>query len=375
VSDSILAEAAQRLRQGQELEAQGTATALERAVTCYNEAIALLKELPLEGSPAVRRELGVAWMNRGNALQRRTDLPSLAGAVRAYDAAIALLRELPVAENAAHRNTLGAAWMNRGHALYLQGDTKNPAAAVQAQEQAIALLRDLPLDENPSYRLNLAGAWMNQANALLRGTDPARFGRARASAQEAMALVAGSETTAAASAEMGLKARRALCEAIGQLLVADPASSATLAAEASDIVDDGLALVRLWEQRGVTQLRPLAARLFRFGAQLCRLNQPHFLPEYLLENLDVARAPDAMPQIEELHVVAAETIAEAVRNLQRAQQHLKLDDPASMRQLQTWRDLLAVVPRLAELRQKYFPALAPAAVTPAAPPAPGQSAT
>jgi hypothetical protein len=372
VSDLILAEAAQRLQQGQELEAQGTAPALERAIACYNDAIALLQELPLDAGPAVRRELGVAWMNRGNALQKRPDLPSVASAVRAYDAAIALLRELPVAENAAHRNTLGAAWMNRGHALFLQGDPASAAAAVQSQAEAIALLRDLSLEENPAYRINLSGAWMNQANALLTGSDPARFGLARTAAQQALALVAESETTAPASAEMALMARRALCEAIGQMLVADPADSAALAAEASDLVDDGLALVRLWESRGVTQLRPLAARLFRFGAHLCRINQPHFLPEYLLENLDLTRTPDAMPQIEELHIVAAETLAEAVRDLRRSQ-HLKLDDPASMRQLQTWRDLLAVAPRIAELRQSYFPR--PATITPTTRPVPGPPAT
>ena len=147
-----------------------------------------------------------------------------------------------------------------------------------------------------------------------------------------------------------------------------------MAGEASDIVDEGLTLVRLWEQRGITQLRPLAARLFRFGARLYRIRQPHFLPEYLLENLDVTCAPDAMPQIEEIHVIAAETQADADRDLRRTQ-HLTLYDPASMRQLETWRDLLAVAPRLAELRQKYFPAASLPSPTPAAPPAPGQSAT
>ena len=58
--------------------------------------------------------------------------------------------------------------------------------------------------------------------------------------------------------------------------------------EATDAVDDGLALVRRWEQRGVESFRAVAFELFRFGARVYARYQPQFLDEFIADNMDPA---------------------------------------------------------------------------------------
>src|SRR5690348_13469524 len=60
--------------------------------------------------------------------------------------------------------------------------------------------------------------------------------------------------------------------------------------DATDLVDEGLSLVRCWEQRGLTHFRGLAGDLFRFGARVYGGYQPHFLSEFVRENMDPRRS-------------------------------------------------------------------------------------
>ncbi len=53
----------------------------------------------------------------------------------------------------------------------------------------------------------------------------------------------------------------------------------------SDLVDDALALIRHWAARGEHSFQPLAVRFFHYGTQLYRFHQPHFLAEFIQENL------------------------------------------------------------------------------------------
>ena len=350
-------EAVEWLRRGQALEAQGSAPTLAEAVVSYDAAIALLRAESLAGRDPVRHELGVAWMNRGNALQKQATGASLTEAVHAYNEAITLVRALPIATDPVFRNCLGAAYLNRGHALLQLADDAGLAAATRSHEEAVTLLRSLPVGRVPAYRLNLAGALINLANALLIGSEPDKLEQARTAAIDALTLTAERENTASEFADLGLKARRVLCEALGQLLFAagsDEAAVIRLAAEASDAVDSGLALARHWESLGVPHFRPLAARLFRFGAQLYQLHQPQFLAEFLLENLDPAHSPGALPTSGEFHTIAAETLARARRELGR-RPVAHLDQAATARLLEISRGLAAADECLAGLRQEFLP--------------------
>ncbi len=342
--------AAAWLAQGQQHEAEGSGSSLATAITCYDRALALLRLLPDSADPQHRRDLGVTWMNRGNALQKIGTPASLADAVAAYDEAIALLQKLPVAENPSYGNSLGAAWMNRGHALQQQDAAALPAA-VLAYQDAIAVLQKLPVAEYRNARINLAAAWMNLANALLLLTPP-RATDAHAAAKAALAVTGTLDSSDSIIADLALKARRVQCDALGHLLVAagtDRAAIHLLADEAGEAADQGLALVRHWEFHGVKIFRPLAARLYRFGARLCLIHQPHFLAEFLLESLDPARAPGALAGDPELHAFAAEFIPHALATL-RATSLVGLAPTQAQRLHEAVRDLESAQARLAELR-------------------------
>jgi tetratricopeptide (TPR) repeat protein len=334
------------LQHGQSLEAAGRGT---EALAAYDEAIRILQAAPSDDFET-RRQLGVVWMNRGNALQRlalaMTDDAArepLAKAVAAYDEAIAFFQTLPL-DTPAHRNHLGAAFLNRGHALLVHAELP---LAIGSFEQAIAHLAELPLDEHPSYRLNLAGAWTNLAHIELE-TSPSR---ARIDAQTALSLVEAAAPEELIFAEMSLRARRALISALGKLLVAAEVARepiTALASEAGDAIDDGLALARQWEARGTDRLRPLALRLFRFGAQLYRVHQPHFLADFLLENIDPETGGTAFAQDPDFRATATEALQEALQELQRPRLLISGSRDAE-RALDTARSLRAAQQRLAEL--------------------------
>lgn len=290
------------------------------------------------------RDLGVAWMNRGHEFMLRNDPASLAAALGAYNEAIAVLRKLPLAEHPAWANSLGAALMNRGHLLHRLHGVNQATLALAAFDEAVVLLHPLVTEiekpeskiENFWPRRNLAGTRLNRANLLL---DLHRFAEGSSSARAALALVVAFEQTELVDADLALKARRTVCDAIGRVIAEPGADQDALAREASDLVDEALALTRHWADRGENVFQPLALRLFRYGAQLYRLHQPHFLAEFIREN--------APPSDAERCVIAVEIIDAALADRPRA--FLTVGDPASERHLQTGRDLAGVRAQLAAI--------------------------
>ena len=78
--------------------------------------------------------------------------------------------------------------------------------------------------------------------------------------------------------------------------------------QATDAVDDGLALVRFWEQNGEARFRNVACDLFRFGSRVYLMYQPQFLQEFLDENLDPAASSAAYVQDEDIRAAAQEIV-------------------------------------------------------------------
>jgi hypothetical protein len=298
------------------------------------------------------RDLAVAWMNRGHALLQQDNPEDLARAASAYEKAIGLLQKLPHGENHSRQNSLAAALMNRGQILHRLHGVARAADALASFDDAAALLYSMlggneraprqarglervetarDSSHSPWPRRNLAGTLVNRACLLL---DLSRFAEARAAASEALGYVSPFEKGDVIDADLALKSRRALCDALGQLLVAPDADQIAVAAEVGDQVDEALSLVRFWARRGVHAFRPVAVRLFRLGARLHTLHQPHFLAEFLLEQSDSWPDP-------EFRAIALESLDAALR-ARPAQPWLVIGDPASERQLRTWRELDAV---------------------------------
>lgn len=279
------------------------------------------------------RDLAIAWMNRGHALALQDDAHALAAALDAYNEAVSRLRPLATGSApASWTNSLGAALLNRGQLLHRLHGTAQATVALAAFDEAAGLLRPLVASSDlraaPWPRRNLAGVLLNRATLLL---DLGRLDSARADAAEALALSRPHEHADTTDADLALKARRALCAALGRLIVAPEADQEAIAREASDLVDDGLALARHWTDRGAAQPRELALRLFRFGAELYRRHQPHFLAEFLAENL---RTPDP-----ELSTIARETVDAALTDRPRDLEYLRVGDSTTERHLRTVHEL------------------------------------
>jgi len=100
------------------------------------------------------RELAIAWINRGNALQKIPDPNNIAEAFTAYDRAITLFDLPDHRADEASRDSLGAAWLNRSHALQ---QLKDNCAATASIKQAVSLLHTFPCGTVLDYRLKLAG--------------------------------------------------------------------------------------------------------------------------------------------------------------------------------------------------------------------------
>lgn len=350
--DQILAQAGACIRAGQTLEIQGTLEGFTEAVKRYDEARALVGALPLE-SERVRLALAIASMNRGNALQKQHTPPALDAAVLAYDEAIAVLRSLPIDRNATDRNTLGAAWMNRGHAQLARGEPASVTESLQSFREAIGILRTLPLHDSLSFRVNLAAALMNESNALMKMQDPVA---AIASSLSAIAVTAEAEKLEPILADIGLKARRAACEALGyRLYLASQQGQPTkeIGDQAIDLVDEGLALARHWESKGDQQFRYIAVRLFHFGAQLYAAQLPDFLAEFILEHIDPESSAGAMADTEDFYLIASEIIARARKDLE-SRRAAFLDTPETARLLQRFRSLRDASTRLDELRAQHL---------------------
>lgn len=284
-------------------------------------------------------------MNRGHELQLQDGAAALAAAIDAYGQAAALLRPLPLEENPSWANSLGAALMNRGALLHRAHGLARAEAAHASFDEAVATLQTFfataaPPILSPSAlrsfglsspwpRRNLAGSLLNRANLRL---DLGRSADARDDAARAVAFVAPHERSDLVDADLSLKARRTLCDALGRLIVAGGADQEAIARAASDLVDEGLALARHWTARGAPRPRELALRLFHFGAQLYRRHQPHFLAEFITEALAAAPADAALRHL-------AREIADAALADPPRQRYLTVGDPDSERDLRTSREL------------------------------------
>jgi hypothetical protein len=295
------AEASTLMHQGMELMADPRPEAGSEALACFDRALAIREALPLETSPLLRYGVAACWLNRAEALMRLNGGPQVAEAVRSCNKAIDILRTLPLQEDPRFPRRLALALQNR--ALFGQGDDVDTAAdldeaLVVLSSDAAAAIEDLPYLV-AVISTNTASYWSHAARLLSAqgGNDQSHEAaeRAREAALRALGVVAEAESEAPAAAEIGLKARHALCGTFAhRLSTGQAANTVTLdeVHDATDVVDEGLALVRRWEQRGVSAFRAIGIELFRFGLQVYLVHQPQFLQEFLDENLDPAASSE-----------------------------------------------------------------------------------
>jgi hypothetical protein len=289
---AIDAQASVLMKRGIRLMQQARPDSLPEILSCFDDARVLRRRLPVDTVPVFRYGLAACWLNRGEALMRLGDHSRIIEVLQAYDEGIALLRDLPMGEDPRFPRRLVIALQNRGLALQAWGGVHR-AEAADAFAEAIAILDHDQMAGTDDRLFLRAGVSVNLASAYAAEATPDSDARACDEARRAVALVGDLEAHDAAAAEVGLTARHILCQTIAGRLDATPAESGTIPAdihEATDLADNGLALARQWEQKGITRLRPFAYDLFRFGARVYAKYQPHFLGEFVRDNLDPARS-------------------------------------------------------------------------------------
>lgn len=294
------ADASALMKEGIRLLEQPGADSAAAALTCFDRALTIRGALPIEQSPRLRYGLAACWLNRADALVRLGGRGELSMALRAYDEGIVLMRTLTLSEDPLYARRLAIAHQNRGMALQFLG-AASWADAVGAFSAALDVLDSDDAAGVPDRRLLAAGISINLANTLLASDRPDHAAIAREHARRAVALVGGDEPNDAELADIGVKARHLLCQVAARQLNASAGDDVTaIVHDATDLVDDGLTIVRTWEQQGETRLRRLAHDLFRFGARLYATFQPQFLDEFITENMDPRHSSQSYVDSEEM---------------------------------------------------------------------------
>ncbi len=262
--------------------AAGDGLSLERALDCFDRAIALREPLLESGDPWYGFNLAGSWMNRAQVLGQLGGAVRLDSALSAYDRALALLRDLPRGGDPRFRERLALAYLNRGTMLVQRARAGDLPEALRSFDSAIGGAEAEVSEGPPSTRLIAASARANRAD--LRARLGARTS-ARTDAVRAMAAVAGQERADPAAARVGLKARLALCACAAPDLACARAERTDLTwvplFEALEAGEDGIALSARWA--GDPTLAVLRLELIRFCAQVYARFQPQFLVEFLRE--------------------------------------------------------------------------------------------
>src|SRR5262249_10565471 len=131
------AEASMHMKEGIRLLEESPGNAM-KAIRCFDRALELRRRLPTEVA-TYAYSLAACWLNRADALMQ------LGGAVhddlarQAYDEAIALLRTLPLGDDARFSKRLVIALQNRALAIVAH-DPSATLDAAHALTEAIAVL-------------------------------------------------------------------------------------------------------------------------------------------------------------------------------------------------------------------------------------------
>ena len=292
--EAINAEASVLMKRGIAFLDEPRREAAIDALHCFDEALELRRRVPLDHSPFQVYLLAACLFNRADALARMSDVGPTAAALASYDEGIAALQRIPLAENPLYPRRLAMGFQNRGLALQARGREGDGDLAAASFASALDVLdREYSqgIEDRPYLR---AVVWLNLANLRALQASDEGHAAARDAAASAIHAVAGLEAGDINAAAAGLQARHVLCRvcAHSRSQAGDEEMPEDVH-EATDAVDDGLELVRSWEQRGVGLFRPLAFDLFRFGARVYARYQPQFLDEFIADNMNPeASSPD-----------------------------------------------------------------------------------
>lgn len=272
------------MHRGLDLMRENEVPRLLEAVRCFDQAIALRAELPIETHDCFRYGLSAGWINRADTLQRLGSA-MWPEAIRSYDQAIVLLKNLPLGENSLYCRRLAIAWLNRGVLLQRSPSNQQRSDAVNAFREAIAILEMPSATGIGDYQALIAGAWANLASALI-DLGPEETTAAVSAGLKALAYARANKETDLVCSEAFLTATCALCRlAVRSLADERPLGSEALA-ETTDAIEDAMSLMAGQRFRARWRLAASIQQIFRFGCRIYEYYQPHFLAEFIQDYLD-----------------------------------------------------------------------------------------
>lgn len=180
---------------------------VEAALISFDRALELRRHLPTQ-VPAHAYALAACWLNRAEALARLDRLHhSLA--LHSYDQALLLLRSLPLTGDSRFPRRLAVAHQNRALVLAAQ---QPPAItdATAALTDAIAVLNQAEIIDPAERDYLRAVAWMNLATVQMLTGHLVSDLAAEDAALRALAFVKPYEGSYSTAAEIGIKTRHIL---------------------------------------------------------------------------------------------------------------------------------------------------------------------
>ena len=305
--EAINAEASVLMKRGIAFMEEPRREAAIDALHCFDEALELRRRVPADHSPFQGYLLAACLLNRADALVRINDVGPVAAALASYDEGIEVLRALPLAEDARYPRRLAMALSEpRARAAGPRTGRRRRRRGRVCRRARGAGRRALARHRGPRLPPRRGVAEPRQPPRVARRP---RGARRRARRRRARARAASPESKPAdpPAAAAGLQARHVLCRVCAhRLSQATGDEMPEDVHEATDAVDDGLALVRSWEQRGGPWFRALAFDLFRFGARVYAHYQPQFLEEFIEDNMNPALSSAGYVESPEMVLAAHE---------------------------------------------------------------------
>ncbi|MFC5456564.1 hypothetical protein [Prosthecobacter fluviatilis] len=293
---------------------------LPESLKCFDQALAIRRELPHETSSFYRWLLTACWMNRGDVLTRLGKPADLAAAIQSFDEAILHLQKLPLEEDSQYRGRLALAWMNRSLALRAQARPESLEAALRSLDHGRQVIEESEKAQLPVNKALLPTLLLNRAALLLEISPPLPL-QALATAEEVLSLCHSGEHLTLQAAEIGLKARHVFCHAVAVLLETPPVDISRADGwimQATDKVDEAMHLTAKWEPQAVhTDFRSIRHELFRYGCNLLLAYQPHFMAEFLLDVLDPEQGSPLLARDTALYQAGLESLELAAAELRR----------------------------------------------------------
>ncbi len=289
---------------------------IKAARVSFRRSLEILETLPWQKELRYQHQLAATWLNLGNNLARSANpTKPEPSTIEAFEKGLRFIEETPSTEIevAALRAGLNS---GLGRALMWSSDSEQLKRSIDCFEASIKTIGEVPERErqSPRFLLEAASAHANRANLLTRAdVTKESIQETLKSAEIALRFSSTSEQDHLLAAEVSLSARRSICHAFGIIINNQtPEAQQQMHEKATDVLEDGLKLAQLWQRRGATGLQASTHHLFHLGCAFYCTQQPHFLPEFIMEN--IGEKPYDPVMLES----ARKILAEAMRRIQEA---------------------------------------------------------